>query len=572
MFLCQGTLQEVSFYVKNDDEVMVYEPGLSLELPLDVELVAPYDPTYALGTVPIRVSTAVVSRGGQRLRRFNVVFPLGRVPPKSDWYGFGGKRTLLYLKCRASPGQYRILWQSVSQGGPGPLDEAPLTVLPPLAKARQPRRSLLGVWAYWVVDPGRTADEKRLEAELRTAQMAQLAALGVSRLVLRDRSEIPEAKKNGLRVSLASMWGPPTFYPTGTKDLSKACYDALGKPMLAGQRSPGFPWCPVYAVQNALEVFEPVTRRIREEGWDGFDLDNEARTLNASARCRTAFFGRSGLPPEGPNWPQEVLPNGKHQQQWMAFHVGNTSRYVAAVREAVKAGNPSAQLFCYFLTSRYERNATGPNAPTYARRFQAELRGGYDLDQFLPFLDYANMANSVYPQGENTWTEAFGLTWAFRRVEATVDNPSHVPLAPCFNFTEGAWTDVRYLRWQLKTHLVQGIRGLDFFWLLSLDGRYYTLLADMADLFSATEDILWTGKRADNAVKVVAPEGVYWRAYLGQKKLLVGITNSKLQPATVALTPPAAATHGRHLISGAAPGATFTVPPLDGVMVVYDMP
>jgi hypothetical protein len=369
------------------------------------------------------------------------------------------------------------------------------------------------------------------------------------------------------------MWGTPNFYPTDTKDLGKACYDAQGKPVLAGASSPGFLWCPVYAAQNALEVFEPVTRRIREEGWDGFDLDHEGTHPQCfCGRCRTAFFGPLGLPPERPNWPEEVLPNGKYHPQWMAFYVGNTSRYVAAVREAVKAGNPAAPLFCYLLTSMYERNATGPNAQAQNKRFQAELRGGYDMDQFLPFLDYANMGNSVYPKGENTWTEAFGLNWAFHRVEATVDNPWHVPLAPCFNFTETTWTDVRYLRWQLKTHLVQGIRGLDFFWLLSLDGRYFTLLAEMANLLSATEDILWTGSRADNAVKVVAGEGVYWRAYLGQKKLLVGITNSKLQPATVALSPPAAAANGRHLIGGAAVGPTVVVPPLDGVFVIYDVP
>ncbi|MCE5216039.1 hypothetical protein LLH03_03305, partial [bacterium] len=210
---------------------------------------------------------------------------------------------------------------------------------------------------------------------------------------------------------------------------------------------------------------------------------------------------------------------------------------------------------------------------TYRDRLQEELEYGYDLREFLGHLDYASMANGVYPQDEDTWSRPFGLTWAFNRVEATVDNPQGVPLAPCLNLGAGfldSYTNPDYLRWQAKTHLAQGVRGLDFWMLPFFDGRHYTLLSELARLLEATQDIVWDGRRADSLVEVSGPAEVFHRAFAGKGKLLVGLTNRSLKPVEVTLR--AQGREGKLLLSGEKVGAQVTVPALDGVFVVYDLP
>lgn len=576
LFLCQGVFQRLSFYVRNDDTAGAVRLGLVLELPAGVELVTPYLP-YADGwTQRVRLETSTQQRDGQAVTRYTFTFPdSAAVAPETQWHTFGGHPFCLYLRCRQAPGVYRLAWQSRSQGGEGELVSVPLTVLPPLPATPQPRRSLLGVWAYSVVRPAVAEAEKPLEAMIRRETDAQLQAAGVSRLVLSYPEEIAEARAHGMLVSLASMWSyNTTVYPTSTEGLDKACLGSGGKPVPGERRGDRYQWCPTYAAEHVAEVFGPITSRLQQEGWDGFDLDHEGNHHQCFCpRCRAAFLEREELTADQVNWPADVAPGGKLHERWLDFHVWNGGRHVAAVRQAVKAGSPQGRLFSWFTMSLYERQATGPHVQAYRDRLQEEREYGYDVRQFLPHLDFANMANGVYPHGEDTWGQPYGLDWAFRRVEATVDNPWSVPLAPCLNIGAGvldSYTNPDYLRWQAKTHLAQGVRGLDFWMLPFFDGRHYALLSELARLLDATQDIVWEGKRADDRVEVTAPTGVFHRAFAGQGKLLVGFTNRGLQDATVTVRTRAG--KGRMVLSGAEPGTTVTVPALDGVFIVYDLP
>ncbi len=40
-------------------------------------------------------------------------------------------------------------------------------------------------------------------------------------------------------------------------------------------------------------------------------------------------------------------------------------------------------------------------------------------------------------------------------------------------------TNPDYLRWQAKTHLAQGVKGLDFWMLPFFDGRHHALLSEL---------------------------------------------------------------------------------------------
>ncbi|MEN6305017.1 MAG: hypothetical protein ABFD96_19955 [Armatimonadia bacterium] len=576
LFLCQGCFQRVSFYKRNDDTAGAVKLGLILELPAGVELVTPYLP-YADGwSKRLRVATSTQQRDGQTLTRYVFTFPeSASVAPETQWHTFGGHPLSLYLRCKTAPGLYRMYWQSLSQGGEGKLMSAPLTVLPAPPAAPQPRRSLLGVWAYSTVQPAVADDEKPLESDIRKSTDAQLAALGVSRLVLSYPRDIPEARANGMLVSLASMWGyDTTVYPTTTSDLGKARLGADGKPISGDKRRSQYQWCPTYAPDHFDEVFGPITSRIKEEGWDGFDLDHEGIHHQCfCARCQKAFLDREKLAPDAVKWPDDVLPSGKLHERWLRFHVQNGGRHVAAIRQAVKAGNPQAKLFSWFTMSLYEQQATGPHAETYHRRAQEELEYGYDLREFMKYLDYANMANGVYPQDETTWSQPYGLNWPFNRVESTVENEWKVPLAPCLNIGAGvldSYTNPDYLRWQAKTHLAQGVKGLDFWMLPFFDGRHYALLSELARLFTATESIVWDGQRADEMVKVTGPEGLFTRAFATRDKLLVGITNRSTKSAKVTIQPKGR--NGKMVLSGAKAGGTVEVPALDGVFILYDLP
>jgi hypothetical protein len=468
-----------------------------------------------------------------------------------------------------------MYWQSRSQGGDGKLMSAACTVLPTPSPAAQPRRSLLGVWAYRVVQPAVAAAERPLEEELRQSTDAQLAALGVSRLVLSAPDEIAEARAHGMLVSLASMWNDDaTVYPTSTADLSNACQGADGQPVPEGAHRSQYQWCPTYAAEHVAEVFGPITSRLRDEAWDGFDLDHEGVHHQCfCSRCQAAFVAREKLAAGTLTWPDDVLPEGRLHGYWLRFHVLNGGRHVEAIRQAVKGGNARARLFAWFTMSLYERAATGPHAPVYRQRVQEELEYGYDLGDFMMHLDVASMANGVYPRGGDTWDGPYGLTWAFNRVEATVGNAWEVPLAPCLNIGAGArdsYTNPDYLRWQAKTHLAQGVKGLDFWMLPFFDGRHYTLLSELARVLSATQDIIWEGRRADPMVQVTGATGIFSRAYAGRGSLLVGITNRGLRDASVTVR--TQGRNGRAVLSGARVGAQVEVPALDGVFIRYDLP
>ncbi len=575
LFMAEGCVQAVSWRVRNTDSAGAVELGLELELPAGIEIVTPWLP-YADGwTDRITITSEDAERDGARVVRHTITLPAdAAVGPETDWGTFGGHPLILYLRCNAPAGEHRLWWRSLSQGGAGELVSAPLTVLPAPPDAPQPRRSPLGVWAYRTVSTGTSAAEQALRPELQEAVCAQLARLGVSRLVLSDPDEIPAARVHKILVSLASPWGfNRTVYPTGTTDHAKALHDAAGEPVLADRRTGAMQWCPTYAAEHGPEVFGLITRRIADEGWDGFDLDHEGIHHQCFCeRCRAAFLERAGLARETVAWPQDVVADGRLHEQWLDFHVWNGGRHVERIREAVKAGNPDALLFCWFTMSLYERDATGPHAEVYRERVREEGEYGYDLREFLRFLDFANMANGVYPHDEETWDYAYGLNWAFNRVEATVNNEWDVPLAPCLNIGSGAersWTNFDYLRWQAKTHLAQGVAGLDFWMLPFFDGRHLTLLSELARILTATEDIVWNGARADELVAVEGPDSIFTRAFAGDDAVALGITNRAPEPATVTITPAAGLGAGRDALTGEAVGDGIIVPPLDGVFIIY---
>lgn len=568
LFLAQGCLQPLDFRVRNQDEVGAVQLGLELELPAGVRIVAPWLPYGPGWSEP----TALHSEEGDGVGRHVISFPPeAAVGPETDWSTFAGHPLLLYVRCAAEPGEYAMRWRSLSQGGPGEWMTAPVTVLPAPANAPQPRRSPLGVWAYRIVPAGLTEAEQATQAVLREATCAQLARLGVSRVVLSDAADIPAARAHGLLVSLASPWSyNRTVYPTSTTDPGKALRGADGEPLLADARTGAMQWCPTYAAEHGPEVFGAITERIATEGWDGFDLDHEGVHRQCFCqRCRAAFLEHAGLTTEEVAWPADVLPDGRWHERWLDFHVWNGGRHVRRIREAVKAGNPEALLFCWFTMSLYEGNARG-----YEERVREEREYGYDIRQFMRWLDFANMANGVYPHDESTWTYRYGLTWAFNRVEATVANSWRVPLAPCLNIGGGAvrsWTNPDYLRWQAKTHLAQGVCGLDFWMLPFFDGRHFTLLSELGRILAATEDVVRDGVRADDRVRIAAPEGIFARAFATDAHLVLGLTNRTLAPVTVELTPDEDLTHGRRVLSGEPVGERLTVPALDGVFVEYDV-
>ncbi|MHB8994351.1 MAG: hypothetical protein ACYC63_03765 [Armatimonadota bacterium] len=576
LFLCQGTYQRLSFYNRNDDTAGAVKLGLVLEMPAGVELVTPYLPYGDGWTKRIRMETSTLQREGQAFKRYIFTFPeSASVPAMTQWHTFGGHPFSLYLRCNLAPGVYSMQWQAVSQGGAGKLTAAPLTVLPTPPAAVQSRRSMLGVWAYGIVQPGVSEAEKALEAQIRKETNAQLAALGVSRLVLSYPREIPEARAHGMLVSLASPWGyNTTVYPCGTTDLSKARLGSDGKPLYGDNGRREFQWCPTYAAEHVDEAFGPITSRIRDEGWDGFDLDHEGNHQQCyCARCKAAFLSHEKLAEGDLNWPDDAAAGGKLRARWLQFHVWNGGRHVAAVRQAVKAGNEQAKLFSWFTMSQYERQATGPHLEAYGKRLEEEMDYGYDVREFLKHLDYANMANGVYPQDEKTWERPYGLNWAFNRVQSTVDNEWKVPLAPCLNIGAGVldhYTNPDYLRWQAKTHVAQGVKGMDFWMLPFFDGRHYALLSELARLFAATQDIVWDGERADEMVKVTGGEGIFCRAFAAQDKLLVGITNRGTNSAKVTIQ--SNGKNGKMVLSGAKAAATLEVPALDGVFILYDLP
>ncbi len=579
LFMAEGCLQPLSWRVRNTDSAGAVELGLELELPAGIEIVTPWLPCADGWTDRITLADEEIEREGAPLVRHTIMLPAeAAVGPETDWGTFGGHPLILYLRCTAPAGEYRMWWRSRSQGGTGELTSAPLTVLPAPPTAPQPRRSPLGVWAYRTVSTGTSAAEQALRPQLQEAVDAQLARLGVSRLVLSDPDEIPAARAHGILVSLASPWSfNRTVYPTDTTDPAKALHDAEGKPVVADRRTGAMQWCPTYAADPVRgrdhEVFEPITQRIADEGWDGFDLDHEGVHHQCFCeRCRAAFLEREGLARDAVAWPQDVLPDGRLHEQWLAFHVWNGGRHVERIREAVKAGNPDALLFCWFTMSLYERDATGPHAEAYHRRVREEAEYGYDLREFLRFLDFANMANGVYPHDEETWDQQYGLTWAFNRVEATVDNPWGVPLAPCLNIGSGAersWTNPDYLRWQAKTHLAQGVKGLDFWMLPFFDGRHFALLSELARILAATEDVIREGERADELVEVAGPDGIFARAFADADTVVLGITSRALEPAIVTIAPAAGLAEGRDVLTGETVGDSIIVPPLDGVFIVY---
>jgi len=577
LFLAQDCLQPLDFRVRNQDAAGAVELGLELELPAGVEIVTPWLPYLDGWTARITVETQDVQRDGVALRRHTITLPdEAAVGPDTDWGSFGGHPLILYLHCDAPPGDYRMHWRSLSQGGAGELMSAPLTVLPEPPDAPQPRRSLLGLWAYRTVSAAVSPEEQELRTGLREATCAQLGRLGVSRLVLSDPDEIPAARAHGILASLASPWSfNRTVYPADTTDPAKARYDAEGNAILADRRAGAMQWCPTYAAEHGPEVFGLITERIRDEGWGGFDLDHEGVHRQCFCeRCRAAFCAREGLAADDLAWPEDVLPEGRLHERWLRFHVWNGGRHVERIREAVKAGDPDALLFCWFTMSLFEHEPTGPHADVYAARVQTEREYGYDLREFMAQFDYANMANGVYPHDEETWAYQYGLTWAFSRVAATADNPWGVPLAPCLNIGGGAvrsWTNPDYLRWQAKTHIAQGVKGLDFWMLPFFDGRHFTLLSELGRILSATEDIVWDGARADDRVTVTGPDTVFARAFAGDGRLLVGITNRGLGPVTVTVAPGDGAANGRRVLTGEAVGASIAVPALDGVFVVYDV-
>ncbi|NLF17347.1 MAG: hypothetical protein GX595_08825 [Lentisphaerae bacterium] len=576
LFMAQGCFQRVAFHMRNEGRVGAVQLGLVLELPAAVELITPYLPCADGWTPRLRHESTRLPRDGAEVVRHVFHFPdEAAVAPETGWHTFSGHPMVLYLRCDAAPGVYAMAWQALSQGGPGQRCEAALTVLPRPPAAPMPRRSRLGVWAYSTVQPGVAEAEKALEEDLRRRTVAQLAALGVGRLVLSTPRDIPAAREHGMSVSLASMWNyDVSVYPTSTDDPAKACLAADGTPFPGDRRRQRWQWCPTYAAEHRDEVFHPIRERLAQEGWDGFDLDHEGIHRECwCERCRDAFLAREGLALATVDWPAAARPEGALRERWLSFHTWNGGRHVEAIREAVKAGNPEALLFSWFTMSLYERQAEGPHRETYQRRLREELEYGYDPREFLPHLDIASMANGVYAQDEETWEKPFGLTWAFNRVEATVDNPWKIPLAPCLNIGSGvldSYTHPDYLRWQAKTHLAQGVRGLDFWMLTFFDGRHQALFADLARIMAASEDVVWDGRRADDLVAVAGPPTLFHRAFALGDRVLVGLTNRGPAPVEAAID--GGGRTGREVLGGGVVGARVTVPALDGVFVLYEKP
>ena len=573
LFISPGAPNRVSFVIRNSGDAVATSLGLELHFPVGIGVRAvyiPYQDGWTDRTTVEKTETSV----------FKIALPEEAAAPSgmADYSTFGGHPLQVYVDCAAQSGAYALQWRSLSQGGAGELLEAPLTVLPAVEKSPQPRRSLLGTWAYRVLWVGVTETEKALQAQLRSEIDAYLAHCGISRLVLSEPDEIPPARENGMLVSLASPWGfDYTVYPHDTTDVSKARLDAQGKPIPADTRRGTLRWCPTYAAQNGAEVFGPITQRIRDEGWDGFDLDHEGVHNQCFCdRCKAAFLESAGLSADGLTWPNDVLADGPLHERWLRFHTRNVGDHVREIRNAVKAGNPDARLFSWFVASLYEHNPTGQHIETYRKRLAEEREIGYDIHDFMEYFDYANMANGVYPHDESTWEQPYGLTWAFNRVETMVDNPWSVPFAPCLNIGFGAdrndsWTNFEYLRWQAKTHIAQGVKGLDFWMLPFYDARHYTLFSELARIFSATEDVVWDGKRADEQVTVTGPDTVFSRAFIGHDKLLVAITNRGLEDVSVRIDVPENAAEGRVLLADAPAADQLTIPALDGVFVVYEM-
>lgn len=568
LFLAQGCLQALDFRVRNRDDAGAVQLGFELELPVGVRISAPWLPYGAGWSAPITLQS---EERGPIVSHAISFPPEAAVGPETDWGTFAGHPLLLYLRCEAAPGEYELRWRSLSQGGPGEWMTAPLTVLTAPPETPQPARSPLGVWAYRTVQPSVTETEQATQAMLRGEVCAQLQRLGVSRLVLSDADDIASARAYGLLVSLASPWSfDRTVYPSSTTDPERALIRADGEPVLADPRTGEMQWCPTYAAEHGPEVFGPITERIATEGWDGFDLDHEGVHHQCFCdRCHAAFLARAGLAEAEVAWPADVLPEGRLHERWLDFHVWNGGRHVERLREAVKAGDPDALLFSWFTMSLYEREAEG-----YEDRVREEREYGYDLREFMRYFDFANMANGVYPHDEATWEDPYGLTWAFNRVEATVDNPWDVPLAPCLNIGSGAersWTHPDYLRWQAKTHLAQGVKGLDFWMLPFFDGRHFTLLSELGRILAATEDVVRDGVRVEGRIRVTAPEGIFARAFATDTRLVLGLTNRTLEPVTVELAPGAGVVNGRQVLSGERVGGRVIVPTLDGVFVEYDL-
>lgn len=570
LFVATDLLQPVAFRVRNEDTAGAADLGLGLELPATVEIVTLWLPCADGWTDRIEIASEPMADGA--MHRHVITLPAEAVVgPETAWVTFEGYPLVLYLRCNGGQGGSEIRWRSLSQGGEGPWMTAPLTVLPAPPDAPRPERSLLGLWAYRTVTEASSEREEALRARLRRATCAQLADLGVARLVLSDPDEVADAQGAGMLASLASPWNfNRTVYPTSTLDPENALHGPEGETYVADRYIGAMQWCPTYAAEHGEEVFGLITERIRDEDWDGFDLDHEGIHHQCFCdRCRAAFGEHAGIDAEEIEWPAAVLPEGGLHDEWIEFHVWNGGRHVERIREAVKVGKPDAPVFSWFTMSLHEREAEGPHAETYHRRVREEREYGYDIAQFLPLLDCANMANGVYPKGEDTWDYEFGLNWAFNRVEATVDNQWDVPLAPCLNIGAGAgdsWTNFEYLRWQAKTHIAQGVRGLDFWMLPFFDGRHYTLLSELARILAATEKTVWEGERADGRIRIDAPEGVFHRAFADGERMFVGITNRTQEPVTVSL----GRESGTRVLTGEEVGESVTVPPLDGVFVVYE--
>ena len=434
LFMCVGMTQPVQFRARNTDITGAMQLSLELELPAGIEIATPWLPVGTGWTEHIEIASEALPGGA---RRHTIALPDEAViGPETDWTNFAGHPLTLYLRCTASAralqsGEYTMRWRSLSQGGEGAWMTAPLTVMPTPSEAPQSQRSRLGVWAYRTVSAAASEAEQELRPKLRRETCERLRRVGVSRLVLSEAGEIADAHAAGIIASLGSPWSfNRTVYPSDTLDLAKALLRADGEPVIADRYTGAMQWCPTYAAEHVAEVFGPITERIRDEGWDGFDLDHEGVHHQCFCeRCREAFAAREGLGGAEIDWPGAAQEGGALHERWIDFHVSNGGRHVAAVREAVKAGDPDALLFSWFVMSLYEQAPDGPHAEVYRTRVAEERAIGYDIREFMNSLDVANMANGVYPHGEDTWDAPFGLNWAFNRVEAMVANPWDVPLS-----------------------------------------------------------------------------------------------------------------------------------------------
>lgn len=578
LFIIPGSVDATFFYVRNEDATPAVDLGMIIDLPAGVTVRTPYMPYRDGWTDRIGMIEAAIEHDGRAYVRYTITLPEEAAAPAqmSDFAGFGGHALTLYLECDAQPGDYSMYWQSTSAGGEGTVQSAPLTIMEELPPTPQPQRSRLGLWAYRVIWAGVSENEKQLQTGLRSDVDAWLARCGVSRLVLSDAEDIADAHANGMITSWASPWSyDRTVFPEDTADLSKARYNENGEPYRNGDK---YIWCPTYAAENGEEVYGLITKRIADEGWDGFDLDHEGNHYQCFCdRCKHAFAAQEGIAADQLDWPADVLPDGKLHAQWVRFHVRNVGHHVREINKAVKRGNANASLFSWFVASQWEHDAIGRHAEIYADRLAGEREYGYDIREFMKYLDYANMANGVYPQDESTWAKPYGLSWAFNRVESMLESRTEAPLAPCLNIGWGnkksaTWTNFDYLRWQAKTHIAQGVKGLDSWMLPFYDGRHYKLFSDVARLFDQTEDIVWDGQRADDLVTVDGPDKIFSRAFAGDGRLMVGITNNALKDATVRVQVPAEAKNGKLALSGETFSGTVTVPPLDGVFIVFDMP